>query len=164
MQIYNNFNLTSLPKLRDDLTCLYCNKNRLKELGNLSSSIKLLDCSENEITELINLPENLELLFCNDNKLTILKNLPKSLKILNCSNNNITEIELPPKLETLQINYNNLKFLPALPSTFQHCVQRCKTPIIDTFSLDFCGFYYLQYIFLSYYKHLLLCSYNILAV
>ena len=28
-----------------------------------------------------------------------------------------------------------------------------KTPIIDTFSLGFCVFYSLQYIFLSYYKH-----------
>jgi hypothetical protein len=30
-----------------------------------------------------------------------------------------------------------------------------KTPIIDTFSLGFCEFYSLQYIFLFYYKHLL---------
>ena len=39
-----------------------------------------------------------------------------------------------------------------------------KTPIIDTFSLDFCEFYSLEYIFLSYYKHLPICSYNILSV
>jgi len=30
-----------------------------------------------------------------------------------------------------------------------------KTPIIYTFSLDFYGFYSLEYTFLSYYKHLL---------
>ena len=39
-----------------------------------------------------------------------------------------------------------------------------KTPIIDIFSWDFYEFYSLVYIFLSYYKHLPICSYNILAV
>lgn len=39
-----------------------------------------------------------------------------------------------------------------------------KTPIINTFSLGFYKFYFLEHIFLSYYKHLPKCSYNILSV
>ena len=39
-----------------------------------------------------------------------------------------------------------------------------KTPIINTVSLGFYEFYSLEHIFLSYYKHLPKCSYNILSV
>jgi hypothetical protein len=39
-----------------------------------------------------------------------------------------------------------------------------KTPIINSFSLGFYEFYSLEHIFLSYYKHLPKCSYNILSV
>ena len=39
-----------------------------------------------------------------------------------------------------------------------------KTPIINTFSSDFCEFYSWEHTFLSYYKHLPICSYNILLV
>ncbi len=39
-----------------------------------------------------------------------------------------------------------------------------KTPIINTFSLGFYEFYFLEHIFLSYYTHLPKCSYNILSV
>lgn len=47
-----------------------------------------------------------------------------------------------------------------------HLLHLCafKTPIIDIFSWDFYEFYSLEYIFLSYYKHLLICSYNIRLV
>ena len=36
-----------------------------------------------------------------------------------------------------------------------------KTPIINSFSLVFYEFYSLEHIYLSYYKHLPKCSYNI---
>jgi len=42
---------------------------------------------------------------------------------------------------------------PKLNASLHLCT--FKTPIIDTFSLGFCEFYSLQYIFLFYYKHLL---------
>ena len=63
---------------------------------------------------------------------------------------------------------NESKYVEHVQKTIQkwETLHLCtfKTPIIDTFSLDFCGFYSLEYIFLSYYKHLPICSYNILSV
>jgi hypothetical protein len=101
--------LARLPTLTDNLNLLFCDNNKLTTLPKLPDSLELLICNKNKLTELPKLPDNLEELFCHHNKLTRLPTLPNSLRILLCDNNKLTTLpKLPDSLEDLYCNNNNL--------------------------------------------------------
>jgi Leucine-rich repeat (LRR) protein len=72
--------LSKMPPLPRILRVLYCDGNRLTELGKLPNGLKRLDCERNRLTELGELPRSLETLFCYENPLTELPPLPRSLE------------------------------------------------------------------------------------
>ena len=101
--------LTKLPKLPHSLNVLFCDNNKLTTLPTLPDSLEILLCNQNTLTELPKLPDSLEELFCHHNKLTRLPTLPNSLTILICDNNKLTMLpKLPDGLEDLYCNNNNL--------------------------------------------------------
>ena len=73
-------------------------------------------------------------------------------------NDNIKQINLCMCIENQTIGFIENSFKNILH------LRTFKTPIINTFSLDFYEFYFLGHIFLSYYKHLPKFSYNILLI
>ena len=88
--------LTSLPELSQNITCLWCNGNRLKELPDLPTRLFQLRCDHNELTKLPPLPSTLRMLRCDQNYLTSLPTLPDSLRTLWCDNNQLTTLPLLP--------------------------------------------------------------------
>ena len=111
-------NITSIINPSNQLTRLYCRKNKIKELDCFSSCIQLfmIDCAYNNITKLDNLPIGLLFLSCESNDLVDLINLPNGLERLNCSTNYINNLDhLPCSLLMLKANsyqLGNLKNLP----------------------------------------------------
>ena len=83
--------LTTLPKLPQSLTKLYCGYNQLTSLD-LPQSLTYLQCSHNKLTTLYNLQQGLTYLDCSYNKLTILdiENC-NNLKNFDYNNNNFPE-------------------------------------------------------------------------
>lgn len=63
MVIYMRFyydDLTSLPKLPNQLKILHCSHNKLTSLSRLPDSLEILFCNNNQLTELPSLPNSLE--------------------------------------------------------------------------------------------------------
>ena len=116
----NNLDLTSLPKLPNNLKQLNCCYNKLTKLPTLPDSLKVLFCDHNELTILPRLPDNLKILKCNKNKLKTLPILPNSLKKLDCGKNKLTSLpKLPENLEILYCGDNELTSLPKLPDSLK---------------------------------------------
>jgi uncharacterized repeat protein (TIGR01451 family) len=114
----NSNNLSSLPKLPNNLLELECDNNLLATLPSLPLSLKKLYCSANTLTSLPALPGTITKLWCQINSLSSLPALPGSLQELRCYRNNLTSLPtLPSSLVNLECAINSLSSLPALPAS-----------------------------------------------
>lgn len=136
----SNNSITELVNLPSDLKWLDCSKNRLRktpvmpqcplEYLNISfnrririqllpDSINTMICVCCELTSLpAELPRSLEYLDVSNNMLAVIENLPENLLEFHCSDSYVDHIRaFPPRLKIANLNYNNLKVLPALPDS-----------------------------------------------
>jgi Leucine-rich repeat (LRR) protein len=93
------------------------------------NNITVLKISGERLTELpddIDKYTNLKELDCSNNQITSLNNLPPSLEILYCNHNQLVELPplvsegKPPNLQMLDCDDNQLTSLPPLPSTLEY--------------------------------------------
>ena len=116
--IFTFLNLTTLPKLPDNLKVLYCGFNKLKTLPALPNSLEELYCFKNKLTNLPALPNTLRVLKCDYNELVTLPKLPNSLVELHCNHNKLFTLpKLPDSLTLLHCRYNKLIKLPTFPDS-----------------------------------------------
>jgi len=102
----------------NDIIKIHCDHNELTTLPKLPNNLEKLCCSYNQLTMLPKLPNSLEELRCYYNQLTLLPELPNSLEKLSCFYNQLTILpELPTNLEELGCGSNRLTFLPKLPNS-----------------------------------------------
>lgn len=95
--------LTSLPKLPDNLKKLNCSNNKLTSLPKLPHSLNDISCGNNKLSSLPTLPRTLKSLWCFNNKLLSLPTLPSTLELLWCFNNELTSLPtLPNNLKKLE--------------------------------------------------------------
>jgi Leucine-rich repeat (LRR) protein len=103
--------LRECPKgLPETLKSLSMNGCELQILQNLPNSIKKLDCAYNKIKMIQSLPAQLECLFLSNNLL---------------SSKFLSKCKMPLHLKLLNLDYNNIKFLPKnLPDSLEHISAR----------------------------------------
>ena len=111
--------LAILDNLPENLTKLYCSRNKITKLDNLPLGIKEFDLSSNEVTNLDYLPNSIKILNCSHNKIKSFDNLPNSIEEINLTFNTKCHEEiymdiLPKNLKKnfyYQYNNNNIPIL-----------------------------------------------------
>lgn len=125
----SNCSISRMPKLPDNLQVLNADNNTLRFISYLPDSLELLHCSNNIIIQLDNIPPNLLRLDCSSNNLKSII-IPPKLQVLICDKNQITD--LPPlgssNLITMDISETLIERIHSLPPRLRDFTS-LETPI-----------------------------------